>query len=297
MFRGAGAPPWRPLWPQPDNFPRVARFAVVGHVEWVDFLEVAHVPGPGEIVQAENTWAEAAGGGAVAAVQLAKLAGRATFFTALGNDEHARRAEAELAGHGVQVHAARRDEPQRRAVAFLDSNGERTIATLGDRLVPSGNDDLPWETLAEMDGIYFTGGDAQALQFARAAQMLVATPRAADAFAGSDVILDALVRSAKDVGERAACPARITVATRGPDGGTYEDEHGRTGSFDAAVLDAPVADAYGAGDSFAAGLTFGLGSEMALDAALAVAARCGAGNLTRSGPYAGQPTAADLGVA
>jgi ribokinase len=145
-----------------------------------------------------------------------------------------------------------------------------------------------------MDGVYFTGGDASALRFARAGKQLVATPRAAAAFAGSDVMLDALVRSAKDAGERAPCPARITIATRGPEGGTYEDEDGRTGSFPAVALPGPVADAYGAGDSFAAGLTFGLGSGMALDAALGVAARCGAGNLTQSGPYAGQPTAADL---
>jgi ribokinase len=56
-------------------------------------------------------------------------------------------------------------------------------------------------------------------------------------------------------------------------------------------------DAYGAGDSFAAGLTFGLGAGMPLQRALAVAARCGAGNLTGRGPYAGQPTAADIAVA
>jgi len=29
---------------------------------------------------------------------------------------------------------------------------------------------------------------------------------------------------------------------------------------------------------------------------LSVAARCGAGNLTGRGPYAGQPTAGDLGL-
>ena len=84
----------------------------------------------------------------------------------------------------------------------------------------------------------------------------------------------------------------MTVATRGPDGGTYTTADGRTGSFEAAPLPGPVVDAYGAGDSFAAGLTFALGSGMDVDAALALAARCGAGNLTGAGPYAGQPTAA-----
>ena len=275
------------------------RFAVVGHVEWVDFLKVTHVPVPGEIVQAGDHWAEAAGGGAVAAVQLAKLGGTATFFTALGNDDHARRAGAELRARGVEVEAVIRDRPQRRAVALLDARGERTIALLGDRLVPKGDDDLPWDRLAEMDGVYFTGGDAGSLRAARAAGTLVATPRARDALTGSDVTLDALVRSAGDAGEqddreRDGWSARLTVATRGADGGTFTASAGPAGSFEAAPLAGPVVDAYGAGDSFAAGLTFGLGSGMGLDAALTLAARCGAGNLAAGGPYAGQPTAGDL---
>jgi len=274
------------------------RFAVVGHVEWVDFLKVTHVPVPGEIVEAGDYWAEAAGGGAVAAVQLAKLGGTATFFTALGNDDHAHRAGAELRAHGVELEAVIRDRPQRRAVALLDARGERTIAVLGDRLVPKGDDDLPWDRLAEMDGVYFTGGDAGSLRAARAAGTLVATLRARDALTGSDVTLDALVRSAGDAGEqddreRDGWSARLTVATRGADGGTFTAA-GRTGSFEAAPLAGPVVDAYGAGDSFAAGLTFGLGSGMDLDAALTLAARCGAGNLAAGGPYAGQPTAGDL---
>ncbi len=277
------------------------RFAVVGHVEWVDFLRVPHVPSPGEIVHADEWWAEAAGGGAVAAAQLAKLAGTAMFFTAFGNDDHGRRSEAELRAHGVEVEASVRDRPQRRAVALLDARGERTIAVLGERLVPSGRDDLPWERLAEMDGVYFTGGDAAALHHARAARTLVATPRARGALEESAVALDALVRSASDAGERAdprgsGGPARLTVDTRGADGGTYAAAEGHTGSFEAAALTGPVVDAYGAGDSFAAGLTFALGSGMEVGAALALAARCGAGNLTGAGPYAGQPTAAALGL-
>src|SRR4051812_38503275 len=106
---------------------RMPRFAVVGHVEWVDFLNVPHVPAAGEIVHASNWWAEAGGGGAVAAVQLAKLAGTATFFTALGNDDHARRAGEELRAQGVELEVVIRDRPQRRAVTLVDARGERTI--------------------------------------------------------------------------------------------------------------------------------------------------------------------------
>ena len=61
------------------------KVAVVGHIEWVEFARVDHVPEPGEILSAHETWEEAAGGGAVAAVQLANLAGSCLFFTALAD--------------------------------------------------------------------------------------------------------------------------------------------------------------------------------------------------------------------
>ena len=74
------------------------RVAVVGHVEWCEFAEVPHVPKPGEIVHATRTFDEPAGGGAVAAVQLRKLAGEATLFTAFGDDETGRRSHAAARG-------------------------------------------------------------------------------------------------------------------------------------------------------------------------------------------------------
>src|SRR5438067_1292046 len=59
--------------------------AVVGHVEWVEFARVDELPSAGEIVRARESWEEAAGGGAVAAVQLVNLAGSCLFFTALAD--------------------------------------------------------------------------------------------------------------------------------------------------------------------------------------------------------------------
>src|SRR4051812_5969651 len=147
------------------------RFAVVGHAEWAHFLEVPAVPRQGEIVEAGDTWTEAAGGGAVAVVQLARLAGAATFFTAVGSDDAGHRTAEQLRDRGVTVHAALRDEPQRRAVVFLDPDGERTIAVFRRRLHPDGGEELPWAELAETDGVYFTGGDVAALRAARAAKV------------------------------------------------------------------------------------------------------------------------------
>jgi ribokinase len=272
------------------------RVAAVGHVEWVEFVRGDHVPAPGEIVHAHDSFEEPAGGGAVAAVQLARLAGGSTFLTALGEDELARRARARLAGLGVTVRDATRDAPTRRAHTFLDAKGERTITTIGERLTPRGRDPLDWSDLAGTDGVYFTAGDADALHAARAAGALVASPRAGRVLHEAGVRLDALVYSDRDELETAFAraldpPPTLLVATRGAEGGRYVTAKGREGRWAAAPLPGPIADTYGAGDSFAAALTFALAEGRDPDAALDLAARAGAACLTGRGPYEGQLTA------
>jgi ribokinase len=229
----------------------------------------------------------------VAAVQLLRLAGSVTFFTALGADELGRWARRELESMGVRVEAVLREEPQRRAFTFVDSAGERTITVIGDRMVPRRADPLPWDDLAAYDAVYVTGGDAEAVRAARRARVLVATPRGLEALVESGVELDALVGSGEDAGERFRPsdldpPPRLVVRTAGAGGGTFEVRGGAAGHFPAAPLPGPVVDAYGCGDSFAAGLTFGLGAQLDVTEALAVAARCGAASLTGRGAYAGQ---------
>jgi ribokinase len=263
------------------------RAAVVGHVEWIEFLRVGSVPAPGEIVHATETWAEAAGGGAVAAAQLANLGCETSFFTALGDDELGHRSRSELEARGVRVYAAWTAEPQRRGVTFVDDAGERTITVIGEKLRPQGDDaTLPWEELHSTDCVYFTGGDVQALRKARHARVLVATARELPTLSAAAVELDVLVGSATDAGERYE-PGdldplpRFVVATSGRLGGWIQPG----GPYAAAPLPGPVEDAYGAGDCFAAGLTFAMGrGDEPLEAA-AFAARCGAMVVTGRGPY------------
>jgi ribokinase len=269
-----------------------ARVAVVGHVEWVDFAVVSRLPYPGEILHVPEFWAEAAGGGAVAVVQMAKLTGSALFLTALAGDELGRRTENQLTGHGVTVHAAPREGVQRRAFTYLTEDGERTITVLGDRLVPYGDDSLPWELLDDVGGVYFTGGDAAALRKTRRARVIVATPRADRALRESGVAVDVLVHSGRDKDEELDPgeldpPPRTVVTTLGAKGGRWDGEAG-SGSWEAEELPGPVVDEYGAGDSFAAGLTTGLAAGMPIAEAVKLGARCGAANMTGRGPYAGQ---------
>jgi ribokinase len=270
------------------------KVAVVGHVEWVQFARVPHVPHAGEVVHARDPFEEPAGGGAVAAVQLARLAGEAMLISALGEDELGDRSVARLRELGVDVHATRRAAETRRAVTLLDDAGERTITTLGPRLEPIGEDELPWTPLQAMDAVYFTAGDPGALRAARAARVLVASPRAGAAL-GQGIPLDALVLSEDDAIERHQAArvqdeAELVVFTEGKRGGAYRTRAGESGRFSAVHPPGQPVDSYGCGDSFAAGLTYGLSAGMALADALALAARCGAECLTGRGPYQRQLT-------
>ena len=269
------------------------RAAVVGHVEWIDFGRVDHVPEPGEIVHVSESWQEPAGGGAVAAMQLCKLAGAATLYTALGDDEIGHRVKDELEVLGLRVQAVFRPEAQRRGFVHIDSEGERTITVMGDRLGPAGDDPLPWEELAETDAVYFTAGDADAARAARRAGTLVSTARGLGTLSKAGVRLDALVASARDPGERYSPgdidpPPSHVVRTTGAAGGEYETLGGESGRWEATPLPGEVSDSYGAGDSFAAGLTYGLGAGMRIGEATMLAARCGAACLTGRGPYEAQ---------
>jgi ribokinase len=268
------------------------KVAVVGHVEWVEFARVEEVPRPGEIVHALETWEEPAGGGAVAAVQLANLNGGAHLFTALGDDDLGRRARADLAARGVTVHASPTGEPQRRAFTYVDAGGERTITVLGRKQRPSGEDAaLPWEELARCDAVFFVSGDIASLRAARRARVLVATARELDTLRRGEERLDVLVGSGNDPSERFEAgdlqpPPATVVTTSGSLGGWIRPG----GPFRAAPLPGPIEDAYGCGDCFAAGLTFGLGAGETIEDAVALGARCGAAVLTGRGAYAGQLT-------
>ena len=264
------------------------RLAVVGHVEWVDFIPVQRMPREGEVLHAEgDAFSRAAGGGGVVAVVLAELGAEPVdFFCALGDDAHGHAAAEQLAQRGVTVHAAwRKEQPTRRALTLLEGSGERTIVTVGERLEPRAADELDWELLGSCEGAYFTAGDVGALEQARRAPVVVASPRGRSALEQGPAV-DALVFSQRDRDEaqwarRLTDKARLFVETRGADGGVWWGDG--EGSWSPVTPEAPVRDAYGCGDSFAAGFTFGLATGAAVPEAAALGARAGALCLTRAG--------------
>ncbi len=253
--------------------------AVVGHVEWVEFVEVDHVPAPGQIAHGIDAWAEPAGGGAVVAAQLLKLAGACDFYTALGEDDLGARSAERLAELGLGLHVQWGGQT-RRALTHIDRHRERTITTIGEKLRPAGP--LPLEGY---DTVFFVAGDVSALRSARAARFLAATPRELETLLEGDVPLDLLVGSGTDPGEHyvSGLEADVVCATEGAKGGVANGTR-----YASAEPPGPLEDAYGAGDSFAATLCFALARGDALGEALALAARAGAAVVSGKGPYTAQ---------
>lgn len=283
-----------PLVPLPlEELPELPplALAVVGHVEMVSFVGVDHLPAAGEILHADDFCELPAGGGAVVAVQMARLTGeRVPFFTALGDDALGRRAAEELEGLGLELHIAWRAAPTRRGITFIDGGGERTITVIGERLMPTAADGLPWQRLEQTDGVFVTATDAAGLRQARRARVLAATPRVRlAALREAGVTLDALIGSAADPGEAYRPgdldpPPRLRIGTEAERGGVLVPG----GRYAAVHRTGPVRDAYGAGDSFAAGVTTALAAGWDLRQAISLGAQCGAACLDGRGPYASQ---------
>jgi ribokinase len=201
---------------------------------------------------------EPAGGGAVVAVQQARLTGqRVSFFTALGRDAIGRQSAERLTALGLDLQVAWRDGPSRRGVSFVDASGERTITVIGDRLTPGAADPLDWRQLADCDGAFITAADVAALKICRQARWLGATPRLRLAvLQAAGIGLDALIGSGLDPGE--------------------------------AALPSPLVDSYGCGDSFAAGVTAGMAAGWTVEQAVSLGCHCGAACAGGLGPYASQ---------
>ncbi len=258
------------------------RIAVVGHVEWVTFGRAPFVPLPGQIVHVDDLLDQPGGGGAVSALALARMGAEVTFYTALGRDVPVVEV---LEAFGVRVCAAWRDHPQTRVLALVDPNGERTLYVIGENDHPTADDPLPWDELAGMDGVYFTGQDPRTLRLSRAAPVLVVTARRFESLVASGVEADALVGSRTDPGEqfdlaRLEAPPRHVIVTDGARGGT---------GYQAVAPPGPVVDTYGAGDTFVSGVTYGLAAGWELPRTLRFAAQQAAECLTWRGAHPEPP--------
>ncbi len=264
------------------------KLAVVGHIEWMNFLSVDKLPRPGIIGHAHKFHEEAAGGGAVVAVKMAQLSKEPVhFFTALGHDELGERSYKQLENQGLVLHVAWRNEPTRRGISMVDKYGERAITVIGERLQPKAKDDLPWQQLKDFDGVFITASDQNGIKHCRKAKVLAATPRVGTkTLRDAKIQLNALISSDLDPDEKIGendliKKPQYQIATRGKKGCLLLPNI----TFKASIPNLPVLDSYGCGDSFAAGVTAGLAAQWDIGQAISLGAHLGAKCTTHLGPY------------
>ncbi len=264
-------------------------FAVVGHVEWINFLMVDQLPKPGVISHSENSFEYPAGGGSIIAKTLSDLTlNKIHFFTALGNDDYGDRCFRILSNMGMKLHVAWRDKPTRRGFSLTDSQGERAITVIGERLAPNHKDHLEWDILKRMDGIFITAADAEIFKIARSSSVLCTTPRVGlNTINQSNVLLDGLIGSNLDPGEvfsfsEILVKPKYTIKTEGENGGIIFPG----GRYEALKNNKLKIDSYGCGDSFAAGILFGMASKWDIDTSLNLAKMLGRDASEFFGPYA-----------
>jgi len=264
---------------------------VIGHVEHITLGRVAALPGPGDIAHLRDLRTFAGGGGGVTFFQLVRSSAQVHLFTALGDDEAARFVEQAIGATPARIHAGRRAQAHTRDVVMIGPDGDRTIIVIGEPLHPRADDPLPWDTLDQLDGVYFTAQDPVLLARARGARVVVATARRRECIAAAGVVLDVVLGSMLDPRERStladyAVPPKAVIMTEGARGGTVETAAGVT-RFTAPAVEAS-GGAYGAGDSFAGALTYYLAAGLAPLAAAERAAHHGAAVVSGLDPLTAQ---------
>ena len=264
------------------------KFAVIGHIEWINFIEVDQLPQPGLISHSKRSLEYPAGGGSVIAKRLSELTNsKVHFYTALGHDFYGKQCFNILENMGIKLHVAWRDQPTRKGFSLTDSEGERSITIIGERLSPNHNDDLDWNTLNEMDGIFITAADKELLKKSRFAKTLCMTPRVGlNMINESGILLDGLIGSNLDPGEyfslnELKLKPKYVIKTEGENGGIVFPG----GRYKAIKNKKNNVDSYGCGDSFAAGILYGLSSKWNIEESLNLAKILGRNCSEHFGPY------------
>ena len=264
------------------------KFAVIGHIEWINFIQLDQLPRPGLICHSKNSIEYPAGGGSVIAKRLKELPNSEVhFFTALGKDFYGKQCLKILENMGIKLHVAWRDQPTRKGFSVIDSEGERSIIVVGDRLAPTHKDNLDWDILKDVDGIFITAADKELFKKSRIAKTVCSTPRVGLKIINeSGIYLDGLIGSNLDPGEvfsldELRLKPKFVIKTEGENGGIVYPG----GRYKASEKKENKVDSYGCGDSFAAGILYGLSSNWNIEESLNLAKILGRNCSEHFGPY------------
>jgi len=283
------------------------RIVCVGSIVQDEVYRMERLPSAGIKMDAYAVEDRFGGPAATAAVAIAMLGGRASFWGRLGRDSAGEACIAALAaagvdGNGVAIIDGART---RRAVVMVDRRGERCIVTYRQGL-PDDPDYLPD---APLDGVAVMLGDSRWPQGSIAAIRRAAArniPTVVDVDGGDRTLMQVLVdladhvifsseglrdyagdgRPADRLMSIAARPGQVLAVTRGAEGSVW-----RIGDDIVTVeaFEVEVADTTGCGDVFHGAYAFAIAEGMAPIAAARFASAASALKAARGRGWLGMP--------
>ena len=302
------------------------RVFVLGSVVNACCVEVERLPRPGESLAASRFTSEPGGKGFNVAIGARKLGAEVDCLVAVGDDAFGRQAEAAFAAAGIATDLVRRtDIPTGAGVGLVRTDGETVVA-----VYPGANLHLAAEDVraaaariaqAAVVTAQFEIADApivEAFEIARragattllnpspfrnllpallgATSVLVVNEREAGDLAAALGLTESVI--GPDLGSRLAA----AVHARGPDtlvvtlgaAGAIAYVRGANKPIRQPAFAVDAVDSLGAGDAFVATFAVGLGERRGLAECLRRANAAGAVMATRSGVYAGLPSAAEI---
>lgn len=277
-------------------------------------LAVPRHPGPDEKLRATARLLAPGGPAAVAAAQISRLGGRASFAGAIGDDSFAPILRAALAAEGVDTAALISPAGQTTAIAAILVKPDAARAVVSHASA-SGSLSAPAQTLPPARVILADGHRPEWTPALVSHARATGAPLVLDAGSWNDAVRElaphadhlvaseACARSAlqgRDPADasppelRAALlagPAAVVVVTLGPRGLIWQtaDDHGATPAFRIKTTDTT-----GAGDAFHGAYALGLARGLPLHDRLRLASAAGALACTRPGAWASLPTTAEI---
>jgi ribokinase len=250
---------------------------VVDHLVLIDRLPVR-----GEFLKGELA-GELVGGCMVnSAIQSAQLGAETLLVSKLGDDPRGQQAFQQLVlVPGLQLHFTQSHGTTPLALVLCEQADRTIISTDSGRNKLGLPDDQIAAAISRAGYVMVDIGDqAVCAAYHRLVFGLHVLPlRRLLSQVGSGLTWEIVIGSASDgepeLAQLEACGCRLCVVTTGETGGRYW-RLGRDWATFPAVAAAQVVDPTGAGDCFAAGLLAGLDRGLTTEAALALAARCGA---------------------
>lgn len=290
------------------------RIICVGHAAIDRIYRIAAFPPTPTKVRALEHIESGGGMAANAAVAIARLGGRPELWSRVGDDAAGHTIRAGLQANKVDVRYVQSFEGARSSSSaiIVDGAGERLIVGDRDTGMPSSTSWLPLERVRGAQAVL---GDLRWLEgvravFGRARQEGVPTLLDAD-LGARDALTDVLALTdyaifsgpaltdfvpegswEEKLDRILACGPAYAGVTRGSEGYSWRDRHGRSGMQAAFAVD--VADTTGAGDAFHGAFTMLLAEGRSIEDCAKGAAAVAALNCTRLGGRAGLPTREEL---